>query len=184
MLRQDPDADDFVAPDTEIDFVVSLGEPQVEVPAVVGQQRAAARDVLENAGLRVRFEERESDEPANRVLSTDPAQGEEVAKGTIVTVVYSDGPEEIPDVVGMKQGQAEQALRDAGFEPDVVQSDETTEPKGTVIQQSPPAGQSAQEGATVTIVVSSFEEPTQSPSPSDTATSSPSPTETTTTAIP
>ena len=49
--------------------------------------------------------------------------------------------------------------------PDVVESGDTTEPKGTVIQQSPPAGEAAQEGATVTIVVSTFEEPTESPIP-------------------
>jgi len=184
VLRQDPSADDFVAPDTAIDFVVSLGKPQVEVPAVVGQQRNAARDVIENAGLRVKFEERESDEPTGRVLATDPQQGEQVAKGTIVTVIYSDGPEEIPDVVGMKQREAEETLREAGFEPDVVTSDETTEPKGTVIKQSPPAGQTGQEGSIVTIVVSSFQEPSEPPSPTDTSTTSPSPTPTTLTPSP
>ncbi len=97
----------------------------------------------------------------------------------MVTVVYSDGPERIPDVVGMQQQQAEKALREAGYVPDVVPSDQTTEPKGTVIQQSPPAGESAQEGATVTIVVSTFEEPTEPPSPTESTTESPSlPTET------
>ena len=115
----------------------------------------------------MKFEERESDQPAGQVLETKPAQGQQVAENSVVTVVYSDGPEKIPNVVGMTQQQAEKALREAGYVPDVVPSDETTKPKGTVIQQSPPAGEAAQEGATVTIVVSTFQEPTEPPSPTE-----------------
>jgi serine/threonine-protein kinase len=75
----------------------------------------------------------------------------------------------------MTQEEAEAALREAGYVPDVVESGDTTEPAGTVIQQSPPAGQEAPEGSTVTIVVSTYEEePTESPSPTDTG--SPTPT--------
>jgi serine/threonine-protein kinase len=96
-----------------------------------------------------------------------------VPQGTTVTVSFSDGPEQVPDVVGMKQADAEKAIRDAGFQPDVVESSSTTEPKGTVIQQSPKPGQTAAQGSTVTILVSSFEAPSESPSPT---TSSPSPT--------
>ena len=153
--------------------MVSLGKPQVEVPFVVGQQREEAADGLTARASRVKFEERESDEPARpgpRDRSRRRARG---GRGHRVTVVYSDGPEKIPNVVGMTQQQAEKALREAGFEPDVVPSDDTTEPKGTVIQQSPPAGEAAQEGATVTIVVSTFEEPTEPPSPTDTPTDTP-----------
>ena len=168
VISQEPNPDQFVAPGTEIDFVVSQGKPQVEVPFVIGQQREEARTVLIDAGLRVKFEERESDQPAGQVLETKPAQGQQVAENSVVTVVYSDGPEKIPNVVGMTQQQAEKALREAGYVPDVVPSDETTKPKGTVIQQSPPAGEAAQEGATVTIVVSTFQEPTEPPSPTDT----------------
>jgi eukaryotic-like serine/threonine-protein kinase len=175
VLRQDPNPDQFVAPDTEIDFVVSEGKPQVEVPPVIGQQREAARDVLVSRGLRVKFREEDSDEPAGRVLSTDPPAGTMVADNSVVTVVYSDGPEEIPDVVGMKQQEAEKTLREAGFVPDVVESDEETdEPKGTVIQQSPPSGEPAPEGTTVTIVVTTYEEPSEPPSPTDSPTGSPS----------
>ena len=52
-----------------------------------------------------------------------------------------------------------------------------TVPKGEVIQQSPGAGQEADEGDTVTIVVSNYEEPSEDPSesPSETTTNSPGP---------
>jgi eukaryotic-like serine/threonine-protein kinase len=71
--------------------------------------------------------------------------------------------------VGLRRGEAERVIRDAGFEPRVVESTNTRQPRGTVIEQSPEGGQEAQEGSTVTIVVSAFEEeePSESPSPTE-----------------
>ena len=45
--------------------------------------------------------------PPVRSLETDPAGGAMVREGAVVTVIYSDGPEKIPDVVGMQQAEAE-----------------------------------------------------------------------------
>ena len=175
VLEQDPNRDQFVDPDSEIDLVVSSGKPLVEVPFVLGQPREQARATLsgEPGKFEVRMEERDSDEPAGQVLETDPAPGTEVPVGSTVTVFYSDGPEEVPDVVGLQREEAEARIREAGFEPDVVESTATTEPKGTVIRQSPQGGQEADEGSTVTIVVSAFEEPTEEPSPTESPSESP-----------
>ena len=181
VLEQDPNRDQFVDPGSEVDLVVSSGKPMVDVPYVIGQPREQARDTLtaEPHDLRVRMQERDSDEPAGQVLETDPAPGTEVPVGSTVTVFYSDGPEEVPDVVGLQQQEAEERLRAAGFEPDVVESTETKEPKGTVIRQSPQGGQEASDGSTVTIVVSAYEEPSEepSPTPSEPPSESPGPTE-------
>jgi len=173
VISQDPNRDQYVDPDTRIDFVVSTGKPLATVPSVVGQDKNAAKATLQDAHFKVILQQTNSDEPAGQVISTNPAGGENVPQGTTVTVSFSDGPEQVPDVVGMKQADAEKAIRDAGFQPDVVESSSTTEPKGTVIQQSPKPGQTAAQGSTVTILVSSFEAPSESPSPT---TSSPSPT--------
>ncbi|GAB3791906.1 Stk1 family PASTA domain-containing Ser/Thr kinase [Nocardioides ungokensis] len=173
VISQDPNRDQYVDPDTRIDFVVSTGKPLATVPSVVGQDKNAAKAALRNAHFKVILQQTNSDEPAGQVISTNPAGGENVPQGTTVTVSFSDGPEQVPNVVGMKQADAEKAIRAAGFQPDVVESSSTTEPKGTVIQQSPKPGQTAAQGSTVTILVSSFEAPSESPSPT---TSSPSPT--------
>ena len=133
------------------------------MPDVVGLSRQDARTTLEGAGLEVREQEEESDEEAGQVIRTDPSQGESVADGTTVTVFYSDGKEEIPDVVGMMQPQAKNAIRNAGFQVDVIENPNTTEPAGTVLSQSPQAGTPADQGTTVTLVVSSFVEPTETP---------------------
>ncbi|GAB6984431.1 Stk1 family PASTA domain-containing Ser/Thr kinase [Nocardioides pyridinolyticus] len=178
VIRQDPGADEFVAPDSQVDLVISLGRPEVQVPDVIGDFREDAQDQLEEAGLRVRFEEEDSDEDEGRVLRTDPSQGQTVADGTTVTVFYSDGPEEIPNVVGMVEPEAKNTLRNAGFKVETIENPNSTEPAGTVISQSPRGGTRADQGTTVTLVVSSFVEPTESPTEPTEPTGSP--TETTT----
>ncbi len=180
VIEQDPNRDEFVEDASAVDFVVSSGKPMVSVPSVVGQQRDAARSALEGAGLRFVGEERESDEPAGQVLETDPAAGESVPEGTEVRVFFSDGPEQVPDVVGMTEQQATRALRDAGFEVFTTTTTETTERRGTVVRQNPPAGSEQPEGSSITIEVSAFE---PEPTPSETPTETP-PTEPTESATP
>ncbi|HYH33724.1 MAG TPA: Stk1 family PASTA domain-containing Ser/Thr kinase [Nocardioides sp.] len=175
VLEQDPNPDQFVAPGSEVTIVVSEGKPLVEVPFVLGQSRAEARATLEDAGFEVTLSVRESDEPGGQVLETDPAPGTSVPEGSTVRVFWSDGPEEVPDVTGLQQGEAEDVLQEAGFTVDVVETTDTTEPRGTVVRQSPQGGSNASEGATVTIVVSAFEEePSGSPSETPIETESPS----------
>ena len=62
----------------------------------------------------------------------------------------------------MKQGEAERAIREAGFVPDVRVDATSTEPKGTVVDQIPVGG-TADQGSTVTIFVSAYEEPIGDP---------------------
>jgi eukaryotic-like serine/threonine-protein kinase len=176
VVSQDPNPDEFVEDDTEVDFVVSSGKPMVSVPSVVGQNREQARAALVAAGLKVSLQERDADEPLGQVLETDPAAGANVPEGSEVTVFFSDGPEQVPDVVGLTQSQAERALREAGFEVFVTSTSDTTEPKGTVVRQNPPAGSDEPEGTSITIEVSTFEEPTETPTPTPTDPGTPTPT--------
>ena len=173
VISQDPNRDQFVDPTASVDFVVSTGKPLVTVPSVVGQGRGAAQDTLTAAKLTVTVQRRNSDAPKNQVVETDPPGGTSVPEGSAVTMFYSDGPEKVPDVVGLQRREAEAAVREAGFEPKVLESTNTEEPKGTVIDQSPTAGESATEDSTVTIVVSSFEEPTPTPTPTPTESATP-----------
>ena len=180
VMEQDPNRDVYVDPDTSVDFVLSSGKPEVEVPYVVGTLRKDARAAMLEQNLKVRFQQEDSDEPRFQVLSTTPPAGTPVAEGTTVTVVFSDGPEKVPDVRGLKQGAAERAIREAGFVPDVRTDATSTEPKGTVVDQIPVGG-TADQGSTVTIFVSAYEEPV--PTPTETPTT-PAPTETPTTPVP
>jgi serine/threonine protein kinase len=182
VFEQSPNRDEYVDPGGTVSFTVSTGVPLVALQNVVGQPKGEAKATLEGLGFVVKLEEVESDEPKGQVVETNPAYPNTLPKGSTVAVSYSDGPEKIPDVVNMTQAEAEQALRDAGFNPDAIEDANTTEPAGTVIRQSPAGGQTAPQGTTVTIVVSSFVQPTETPTESPTE--SPSPTITIPTSTP
>ncbi len=167
VIRQDPNRDVYVEAGANIGLVVSLGKPEVEVPYVMGLPKGEARDELRTRNLKVKLVEVESDEPRDQVIEVTPPAGQSVAEGTTVTITWSDGPEKIPDVVGMTQTQAKQLLTAAKFQVEVVKTGETTEPKGTVVRQIPES-QEAPEGTTVTIFVSTYVEPTEPPVPTPT----------------
>jgi beta-lactam-binding protein with PASTA domain len=78
----------------------------------------------------------------------------------------------------MQQTDAENAIKAAGFVPRVFTTDDTTEPKGTVIDQSPSKNEPLSAGSTVTIQVSSFVEPSESESPTESPTPSETPSDT------
>jgi serine/threonine-protein kinase len=177
VISQDPEPDTYVDPGTAVAFVISTGRPEVQVPSVIGLEKEAAQAQLEGDPYQfvVKLAEKESDLPAGQVIETAPPANTMAAVGANVTVFYSDGPEEVPDVIGLKQGQAKNKIRAANFEPRVIPSADTTEPAGTVIDQSPAAGETPSEGSTVTIVVSSYEPPPTEPTetPTDTPTEMP-----------
>jgi len=82
---------------------------------------------------------------------------------------------EVPDVVDMKEDEATKALRDAGFEVRVRDSD-TSNPDedGVVLDQGPAAGEARRRGSTVRIRVGRLTAASATPSPTPTA--SPTPT--------
>jgi eukaryotic-like serine/threonine-protein kinase len=185
VIAQDPDALSTLPPGDPIDLTVSTGKPDVVVPYVIGKDKDSARQEIVDAGLRTKLVEQESDEEADTVIGTDPDPATSVSKGSVVTILYSAGPQEVPSVVGLKEDRARQRLERAGFEVDVVNDSQTEAEKGTVLKQSPDAFTTQPQGTTVVITVSTFEKPPETPTetPSETETE-PSPSEETTTETP
>ncbi len=175
ILEQSPNRDQYVAPGSEVDYVVSDGKPQVAVPPVVGQSKADAADALFNAKLKVKREEEESDVPRGQVVRTEPPVGTMVAEDTLVTIFWSDGPEKVPDVVGDQQSDAQQKIIGAGFRVSILEAANSTEPKGTVVRQSPEAGETPAQDTLVTLLVSTYVKPKPTPKPTPTPTPTPTP---------
>ena len=169
VIRQDPNRDVYAEPGSVVDFVVSTGKPEVDVPYVIGMNKDEAKAALIEDGFKVKLTKVDADEDVDQVLRTDPTPGTAVASGTTITVFWSDGPQQVPDVVGMKQARAERVITRAGFTADPVPYSDTTEPAGTVVRQSPASGPLDQ-GDTVTIFVSTYEPPVETPTPTPTET--------------
>ncbi|MBQ1598562.1 MAG: Stk1 family PASTA domain-containing Ser/Thr kinase [Lachnospiraceae bacterium] len=76
-----------------VTLTVSRGTESIKVPSVVGKSESAAKSTLENAGLKVGdVSEVNSDTvPKGQVVSTDPAAGRSVDRGTTVNLVISSG---------------------------------------------------------------------------------------------
>ena len=175
VISQDPQASDLVEPDTKVDIVVSNGKPSITLPDVVGQSKDDAAQQLRGLGLRVVLSQKDTDDPKDQVVQMQPAAGSKVADGSKVTVFWSDGPEQVPSVVGKTEAEATRLIQDAGFKVSKVTDASTKAEKGTVLQQSPGSGQTLDKGSPVTIVVSTYEppassSPTPTPTPSETPT--------------
>jgi eukaryotic-like serine/threonine-protein kinase len=156
VIDQDPDPGEQAEEGSVVTLEVSNGPGEVLVPGVVGLPQAQAIDDLESAGLRVTRDLEFSDEVRDGIaIRTVPREGTEVTRGTRVRLLVSQGPEPItvPGVVGLSQESAEATLRDAGLGV-AVQNQESDEPEGDVIAQTPGADAQVDRGTTVTITVS------------------------------
>jgi beta-lactam-binding protein with PASTA domain len=90
------------------------------------------------------------------VIGTEPAAGTQLSTAQPVTLLVSKGSDRVrvPDVVGLDDQAALDALSDAELAGTVVQRD-SDELQGEVISQSPAAGSRVARGSQVTIFVSS-----------------------------
>ncbi|WP_298086811.1 Stk1 family PASTA domain-containing Ser/Thr kinase [uncultured Corynebacterium sp.] len=156
VIEQSPAAGSQVSKGTRVQLMVSSGPEIRTVPDVTGQNLDFARATLESAGFEVQVREVDSVEPAGRVVEV-PQAGQNLAVGTSIEVVVSRGNQmRVPDVAGRQAGEAERAIRDAGFEGDFRRVPvNTMDPTrvGTVRGTSPGQGEVADKGGTVTLEV-------------------------------
>ena len=171
VIDVDPGEGEQVDKGSSVDLKVSAGKSDVVVKYVIGMSKEDATRVMQDLGLDVAYKVRDSNEPKNQVVATDPNAGETVKAGSTVTLILSRGQVEVPNVVGFTEDAARQRLEDAGFQVEVREDADTPSQKGIVLDQDPTGRTDAPRGSTVTIVVSTYEEPT----PSDTPTPSTSP---------
>lgn len=156
VLEQDPTAGEEAEEGSTVTLTISGGPAIVEVPQVAGLTEKQATEVLEEAGLVVTPVFRFSDTvPEDRAIGTEPGAGTRLQTDAPVTLVISRGSNkvEVPDVVGLDDQAALQALSDAGLSGNVVQRDDDA-PVGQVVGQSPGAGQFVKSGSQVTVFVS------------------------------
>jgi eukaryotic-like serine/threonine-protein kinase len=143
----------------------SKSTPQVVVPRVVGLNAATAQTVLQREGFKADIQRFVNDAPPDEVFGQDPGAGEKAPKGATVVVRVSEGPPQqvVPDVIGDSEKDAKHALREDGFKPKTHHEFSETVPEGTVIRTIPAAGEKADEGSKVTIVLSKGTQPVNVP---------------------
>ncbi|MGW7578259.1 Stk1 family PASTA domain-containing Ser/Thr kinase [Streptomyces sp. NPDC054765] len=152
VIRTDPAAGSKRRPDTAVGLTVSRGTA-VEVPGVLGNNRADAAATLRAAGFQVRFADQPvfSAQDKGTVARQSPGEGGKLGKGDTVTLTLSKGPEMIavPDVTGKNVDDAKKQLTDLGFQVEVKKP--LLFPQDTVDTQSVDPGKKAPKGGTITI---------------------------------
>jgi len=110
----------------------------VLVPGVVGESLEDARATLEDAGLQVAVAQPPPEDLDPVVTEQDPAEGAEVEPGSVVSLVAVAQSARVPDVRGLGEGAAMNALANAGLRGEVTErafSDSVAE--GRVSAQDP-----------------------------------------------
>jgi eukaryotic-like serine/threonine-protein kinase len=175
VVSQSPPAGTMLRENGSVDFVVSSGKGEVEVPDLTGMTVDQAEQALKDVGLSLgkQTEADSTKQRKGRVISSNPGTGDSVQKDTKVDIEVASGKVQVPNVVGQTLEEARATLTDARLEVKADKFEESTQPEGTVIKQDP-SNTTVNQGSTVTLVLA------KAPA-TPTTTTSPSPTATTTT---
>ncbi len=151
---------------------------KVEVPGVVGLQRAEAQARLVGVGFEVEIRPRQSLEAnAGEVLRQSLPGGQRAEEGAKISLDVGDGPRAVPapDLIGLTLDQARGVLDEAGLSlGDVDEAPSNTVPEGAILEQDPPAGEELEPDAPVDLTLSSGPEQPPAPEPAPPATPPPS----------
>ncbi|MBB5787275.1 serine/threonine-protein kinase [Jiangella mangrovi] len=177
VIRQDPRPSTQLDEGSTVTIVIGAEPESVPVPNVVGRPQAEAEQAIRDAGLQPGNVTQQDDEAeAGTVLATDPEGGTAIAPNSPVNLVISSGEVAavVPNVVGMSEDAAVQALERANLVADVRTEETGDQPEGNVFRQEPGEGTELEEGDTVIIYVAQApEEPTEDPTETDTPTDDP-----------
>jgi serine/threonine-protein kinase len=144
-----------VAKGASVTLIVSNGPHMITVPSVTGGMLAAAQSGLRHAGLvpGTASNETSATIPAGIVISTTPAAGVSWPQSKPVGIAVSAGPP-VPNFVGQQNTVAEQWAQQNGVSLNEVADTKSSQPQGTITQQSPAPGGPFTRGEVITISIS------------------------------
>lgn len=160
VYDQSPAAGTKVDVHTQVTINISSGKEKFYLDDVTGMQYQQAQAQLENDGLVVSLEFDYSDSVgSDKVISTSPKAGSQVAKGDTITITASKGKETktttVPNLLGQNIDDAIQMIKDAGLTYNGKSSDYSDSySENQVMNQSISAGKTVDEGTTISLTVS------------------------------
>ena len=157
VVSQTPEAGSKVKEERTVTINVSRGGEELEMPDLLGLDRADAEIKLKKMGLKLgSVYEKFSDEEEGTVIGQEPRTGTKISKGQTIDITISKGKKvkkvTVPNVKGGTLSAAESTLKSRGLSVNVEKQASSQAP-GTVISQSPAADSEIESGSTVTLVV-------------------------------
>ena len=156
VISQDPGAGSKVKKGSTVTVQVSAGKGTAAVPPVEGSTEAEAKSAVSAAGLNPKVTTAYSDTvPKGKVISSSPAEGQQITKGRTVTLTVSRGKQGItvPKLTGLSLDDAQGQLSDLGLTANVTEKESSGDP-GKVLAQDPAPGTVVDKGAGVSLTVS------------------------------
>lgn len=158
IVRQSEEEGSKIDINSTIHVYISSGTEAVSVPDVKGLDSEIAMNMLSDQGFSAKREYEYNDEvAAGKVISQTPEAGEEAKEGDSVTLLVSQGKEDVqvPDVYNQPQDEATTRLTEAGLKvtSTTTEYSDTVE-EGRVISQSLAAGNYVDAGSNISLVIS------------------------------
>ncbi|MDD6275466.1 MAG: PASTA domain-containing protein, partial [Clostridia bacterium] len=165
VISQDPEAGTKIVPNkVVINLVIATDSELIEVPTgLIGEDYVNVVTQLTQAGFQVKEKEAKSEDypdiPAGTVISVSPSESTKVSVGSVVTIEYVsyDGNVEklvpVPDVSGLTENGAKQALTSLGFNVKIASEYNDTVKLGYVVSNTF-SGSKIPYGSTVTVTIS------------------------------
>jgi beta-lactam-binding protein with PASTA domain len=127
--------------------------PQLGVPDLVGMSLDGARDQVDGDFDLEVARSVSGEKPVDTILDQNPGTGKAEKGSTISVTVVGTRVSDVPDVVGSGRAQAEQKLKDAGFDVRVDDQESSFADQGLVMSQDPSGGTRVEVGSEITIAV-------------------------------
>jgi serine/threonine protein kinase len=158
VASQTPSAGSKIEPGSEVQIILSDGPGKTSVPtALIGSTLDEAKLLLDGSGLIIsKTNAVESSEAPGTVVAVIPEPGSTVPAGSGVILNIASGKVFVPNVLGISKIQATTILIQAGFIPNVIETQDADQPSGVVLAQAPAAEESAKIGSSVTITVNTY----------------------------
>jgi serine/threonine-protein kinase len=158
IVTTEPAPGDGVRSGGEVGLIVSKGPERYEVPAVRGEDPAAAETAITAANLQVGTRSTVFDTKVaeGAVVGTTPKAGAQVKPGTPVELLISKGPAPVPvpNVVGARAAAAKNSLSKVELKSTTTQRFSDKVADGRVINVKPKVGAVVPAGTSVELIVS------------------------------
>ncbi|MBJ31920.1 MAG: serine/threonine protein kinase [Acidimicrobiaceae bacterium] len=164
VVSQSPDPGTEVVEGARVILFVSTGPAVEAVPDLSNRPVLDAMNILSKLGWQASTaQERSRTVPEGQVVRTEPPAHSQLAPGSTIVIVVSSGLPLVlvPDVEGLMEDRATEALRDLDLEVNVRSEvlPAYSPNDGRVISQSPTVDTEVDLGTRVTIVIGRAEEP-------------------------
>ena len=162
VVSTDPAAGTAAKPGSRVIATISSGPASITLPDnLVGMSPAQAQQTVEALGLKWTLsdqKEASDNVESGKIARVSPSAGSKVRAGSTITGYVSSGSQKVtvPDVTGMSQDQARNALTQAGLSVGNVNTvDEAGASQGRVVSTSPAVGSEVKRGDTISLNIAS-----------------------------